>query len=94
MITLGEYIRNRKTEDETLVDLHLELNPKENDMLEKFCGKHKLSKSDAARYFCTLGMQAHRRRSRMKKEYGDDAERQMLREDILAEFERRLELDI
>ena len=30
----------------------------------------------------------------MKKEYGDDAERQMLREDILAEFERRLELDI
>ena len=94
MITLGEFIRNRKTEDETLVDLHLELNPKEDDMLEKFCGKHKLSKSDAARYFCTLGMQAHRRRSRMKKEYGDDAERQMLREDILAEFERRLELDI
>ena len=39
-------------------------------------------------------MQTHRRRSRMKKEYGDDAERQMLREDILAEFERRLELDI
>ena len=94
MITLGEFIRNRKAEDETLVDLHLGLNPKENDMLEKFCGKHKLSKSDAARYFCTLGRQAHRRRSRMKKEYGDDAERQMLREDILAEFERRLELDI
>ena len=94
MITLGDFIRNRKTEDETLEDLHLGLNPKENDMLEKFCGKHKLSKSDAARYFCTLGMQAHRRRSRMKKEYGDDAERQMLREDILAEFERRLELDI
>ena len=94
MITLGEFIRNGEAEDETLVDFHLGLNPKENDMLVKFCVKHNLSKSDAARYFCTLGMQAHRRRSRMKKEYGDDAERQMLREDILAEFERRLELDI
>ena len=67
MITLGEFIRNGKAEDETLVDFHLGLNQKENDMLEKFCGK---------------------------KEYGDDAERYMLREDILAEFERRLELDI
>ena len=94
MITLGEFNRNGNAEDETLVEFHLGLYPKENDMLEKFCGKHNLSKSDAARYFCTLGMQTHRRRSRMKKEYGDDAERQMLREDILAEFERRLELDI
>ena len=94
MITLGEFIRNGKAEDEMLVDFQLGLYPKENDMLEKFCGKHKLSKSNAARYFCTLGMQAHRKRSRMKKEYGDDAERQMLREDILAEFERRLELVI
>ena len=94
MITLGEFLHKRKGEGETLVDFHLGLYPKENDMLEKFCGKHKLLKSDAARYFCTLGMQAHRKRSRMKKEYGDDAERQMLREDILAEFERRLELDI
>ena len=94
MITLGEFNRNGNAEDETLVEFHLGLYPKENDMLEKFCGKHKLSKSDAARYFCTLGMQAHRRRSRMKKEYGDDAGRQMLREDILAEFERRLEMDI
>ncbi len=56
MITLGEFIRNVKAEDETLVDFHLGLNPKENDMLEKFCVKHNLSKSDAARYFCTLGM--------------------------------------
>ena len=56
--------------------------------------KHKLPKSAAARYFCILGMQAHRTRSRMKKKYGDDAERQMMREDIIAEFERRLELDI
>ena len=94
MITLGEFNRNGNAEDETLVEFHLGLFPKENDMLEKFCGKHKLSKSDAARYFCTLSMQAHRKRSRMKKEYGDDVERQMLREDILAEFERRLELDI
>ena len=73
MITLGEINRNGNAEDETLVEFHLGLYPKENDMLEKFCGKHKLSKSDAARYFCTLGMQAHRKRSRMKKEYGDDA---------------------
>ncbi len=94
MITLGEFNPNGNAEDETLVEFHLGLYPKENDMLEKFCGKHKLSKSDAARYFCTLGMQAHRKRSRMKKEYGDDAERRMLREDILAEFERQLELDI
>ena len=94
MITINEFIRSGKTEGETLVDSHVGLYPKENKMLEKFCRKHKLSKSAAARYFCTLGMQAHRKRSRMRKEYGDDAERQMLREDILAEFERRLELDI
>ncbi len=94
MITLGEFLRNGEIEGETLVDSQFGLYPRENELLEKFCQKHKLSKSDAARYFCTLGMQAHRKRSRMKKEYGDDAERQMLREDILAEFERRLELDI
>ena len=94
MITIGEFIRKGKVEGETLVDSHLGLYPEENDMLERFCRKHNLSKSAAARYFCTLGMQAHRKRSRMKKDYGEDAERQMLREDILAEFERRLELDI
>ena len=94
MITIGKFIRNGKVEGETLVDSHLGLYPKENNLLEKFYRKHNLSKSAAARYFCTLGMQAHRKRSRMRKEYGEDAERQMLREDILAEFERRLELDI
>ena len=94
MITLSEFIRSGKAEGEKLVDSHLGLYPRENELLEKFCQKHKLSKSAAARYFCTLGMQAHRKRSRMKKEYGDDAGRQMLREDILAEFERRLEMDI
>ena len=94
MITISEFIRKGKIEGEKLADTHLGLYPKENDILEKFSRKHNLSKSAAARYFCTLGMQAHRRRSRMRKEYGDDAERQMMREDILAEFERRLEMDV
>ena len=35
MITLGEFIRNGKAEDEMLVDFQLGLYPKENDMLEK-----------------------------------------------------------
>ena len=93
MITIGEFIRSGKKDGEKLADFHLSLYPKEYEMLEKFCEKHSLSKSSAARYFCTLGMQAHRKRSRMKKEYGRDAEKQMLREEIIAEFERRLELD-
>ena len=93
MITIREFIRNGKKEGEKLVDAHVSLYPKEYEMLEKFCQKHSLTKSSAARYFCTLGMQAHRKRSRMKKEYGDDAEKQMLREDIIAEIEKRLEPD-
>ena len=94
MITIGEFIRSRKVEGESLVDSHIGLYPEEKALIDKFCMKHKLPKSAAARYFCILGMQAHRTRSRMKKKYGDDAERQMMREDIIAEFERRLELDI
>ena len=48
MITLGEFIRNGKAEDETLVDFHLGLNQKENDMLEKIKadGKEELTDAD------------------------------------------------
>lgn len=93
MITISEFKQNSRNADEKLVDSHVSLYPKEYQMLERFCAKHGLSRSSAARYFCTLGMQAHRKRSRMKKEYGEEAEKQMLREEIIAEFERRLELD-
>ena len=75
MITISEFICKGNIEGETLVDTHHGLYPNENDMVENFCRKHNLSKSAVPRYFCTLGVQTHRRRSRMKKEYGEDAER-------------------
>jgi len=93
MITIREFKRARKHPKEKLTDAHVSLFPKEIEMLEKFCKKHDLSKSSAAGYFCVLGMQAHRKRSGMKRKYGRDAELQMLREEIIAEFERRLELE-
>lgn len=40
-----------------------------------------------------LGMQTHRKRSKMRRKYGDDAARQILREEIIEEFERRLEAE-
>ena len=93
MITIREFKENGRNPGEKLVDSHVSLYPKEYQMMEKFCEKHGLSRSSAARYFCTLGMQTHRKRSRLKKAYGGDAEERMLREEIIAEFERRLELD-
>ena len=93
MITIDEYIRTMKNPGEKLIDSHISLYPREKDMLEKFCSKYKLNRTSAARYFCILGMQTHRKRSRMRKEYGDDAVRRILREEIIEEYERRLETE-
>ena len=93
MITIDEYIRTMKKPGEKLIDSHISLYPNEKEMLERFCSKYKLNRASAARYFCILGMQTQRKRARMRRKFGDEAVRQILREEIIAEYERRLETE-
>lgn len=93
MITVREFKEISKNPDGKLTEFHAALYPKEYEMLQQFCRKHGLSRSSAVRYFCTLGMQAHRERSRLKKKYGKEAEERMLRRGLIAGFEQLLEAD-
>ena len=86
MITIREFKRSGKNPEKKLVDSHIRLYPEEYEMLMKFSRKHDLSMSSAVRYFCTLGMQTHRRRNALRRSYGADAEKQMLREAVIADL--------
>lgn len=57
-----------------------------NNCAEKFG----LSKSAMLRYFALLGMQAHRKRNKLRKRYESIIEEDMIREEIVEEFHRRI----
>ena len=52
--------------------------------------KFGLSKSAMLRYFALLGMQAHRKRNKLRKRYESIIEEDMIREEIVEEFHRRI----
>ena len=69
----------------------------DSDKLQRYAEKLGMNKSQAVRYFTVLGMQLHKKRNQLIKQNGNEykaaAEEELIRSEIIKEFQRRLELE-
>lgn len=95
MINLETFKKMEKKPRESKgVDFTTSLSQKDADAINKFVDSTGLNKSQAIRYFTILGMQTHKKRNTMKKRYETLIEEDMIRDEIIEEFHRRLEMGL
>lgn len=78
-------------------EFHLRVLPTDRAEIQQFADEHGISLAAAIRYFCLLGMEAHQKRKKYNEEQKAKGQvpkstKAMIREEIIKEFERRLEL--
>lgn len=62
----------------------------DSEKIKSYSEKYGFSKSQTIRYFTILGMQAHKKRAKLRKQYESIAEEDMIRESIIEEFHERI----
>lgn len=90
MITINQFKNQEKeTAGEKMTDLHVRFRSGDLAAIEKYAAKFEIPKASAVRYFCLLGMQAHRKRNALRKRCESIAGEDMIREATIEEFHRR-----